>query len=509
MINRLIKEGRRMKDNQDGVINPSQDQLTFAKSLASPDKSIRDKTVVALKKFLHGNNNNDMNELEMLKLWKALYYCYWLSDKVPIQQELALVLTTMFHNIKKANIVHLYIRSFFKTILREWGFIDQHRINKFYTLLRFMIRELFNYMKSNKWSSKVCDGIFSILNEDILNKVPNGPRYQVVDVYLEELMHVTNGDIDTTTFLKCLEPFTKAIGSIIDNIYLSRVIKGVFFRYINDYAVNIHDKTKKDDGIFYNVSSMAIQKIIFDVASDNDTLTKNREPLYQLHQEFPVITGKDFIDDDAISNLTATSNQKKVVDANASDSGSKAIKKSITSSNTSNKSIKHAEDIVKKGDNISSSGSGSSSNNKNSNSGSSSSSSSSKRKVEENPNDDNKNKKSKVSVTSPGGESGDNDAPFIESKKFAGRKPGYCFKKGPKGLGYYTDPVQIKQTKKQPVAVAVATKSTEKKKVHWGGGDDQPTAKSGGSSPNSLVSTPTSTPKKKASTHKATPAKRK
>ena len=508
-----------MKDNQDGVVDPTTDQLTFAKALASPDKSIRDKTVVALKRFLHSNSPNDMSELEMLKLWKALYYCYWLSDKVPIQQELALVLTTMFNNIKKANIVQLYIRSFFKTIIREWGFIDQHRMNKFYTLLRFMIRELFNYMKSNKWSNKVCDDIFSILNEDILNKVPNGPRYQVVDVYLEELMHVTKGDIDTATFLKCMEPFTKAVGSVTDFIYLGRVIKGLFIRYVTDYAVDINDKTKKE-GIFYNVASIAIQKIIFDIASDDDTLAKNRESLYQLHQEFPLITGKDFVDDNDISNLSTSSSQKKGrVDVNAPDSSNKTPKKSKASTTTSssNDSEKKSESITSSSrissrisSSSSSTSSSTSSSSASSSSGSSSSSisssgrgsssSSSKRKVEDNPNDDNNTKKSKVISDITTRESSvSGDTTFIESKKFTERKPGYAFKMGSKGLGYYFDPVQSK----------LIEKNKTEKKVHWGGGDEK--VKSGGSSPSSLASTPTQkgTPAKKTSTHKATPAKRK
>jgi hypothetical protein len=29
------------------------------------------------------------DEDEHLKLWKSLYYCYWMSDKGPVQQDLA------------------------------------------------------------------------------------------------------------------------------------------------------------------------------------------------------------------------------------------------------------------------------------------------------------------------------------------------------------------------------------------------------------------------------------
>lgn len=75
-----------------------------------------------------------------------------------------------------------------------------------------------------------------------MNKVPNGPRYQVVDVYLEELLQVTDGDIDTNTFIKCIEPFTQALGKVTDTIYHDRVIRGIFERYISDYAIDKRSK---------------------------------------------------------------------------------------------------------------------------------------------------------------------------------------------------------------------------------------------------------------------------
>ena len=47
-------------------------ELKFAKSLADPDKTVRDRTIKALLSFL--NNTAELDDIEMLKLWKALYY---------------------------------------------------------------------------------------------------------------------------------------------------------------------------------------------------------------------------------------------------------------------------------------------------------------------------------------------------------------------------------------------------------------------------------------------------
>ena len=64
-------------------------------------------------------------------------------------------------------------------------------------------------------------------------------------MYLEELMNVTTGDIDTNTFIKCIDPFTQAIGKATDNIYHDRVIKGIFLKFISDYAIDKNDKKKE------------------------------------------------------------------------------------------------------------------------------------------------------------------------------------------------------------------------------------------------------------------------
>lgn len=40
---------------------------------------------------------------------------------------------------------------------------------------------------------------------------------------------------------------------------------------------------------------------------------------------------------------------------------------------------------------------------------------------------------------------GDAHDSFIAASKFEGRKEGYCFRNGERGIGYYLDKAQIKQ----------------------------------------------------------------
>lgn len=41
-----------------------------------------------------------------------------------------------------AHLVSLYVGTFLRTVKREWGNVDKHRVDKFYTAVRLMIREV-------------------------------------------------------------------------------------------------------------------------------------------------------------------------------------------------------------------------------------------------------------------------------------------------------------------------------------------------------------------------------
>ena len=74
-----------------------------------------------------------------------------------------------------------------------------------------------------------------------------------------------------------------------------------------------------------------------------------------------------------------------------------------------------------------------------------------------------RSKKAKAAPTGGGGKAGTEKAApaaeFIASKKFAGAKPGYYFKKGPKGVGYYVDK-NAPRSKKSSAAETPAKKSS-------------------------------------------------
>ena len=111
-------------------------QVKLARALGNPDKTRREKTIKMLNQYVPGN---DFNDLEMLKLWKALHYCLWLTDKAAIQEDVSQMLCNLLHTCKDDEQALQFLRCFFQTVMREWGALDYHRINKFYTFIRLFI----------------------------------------------------------------------------------------------------------------------------------------------------------------------------------------------------------------------------------------------------------------------------------------------------------------------------------------------------------------------------------
>ena len=63
-------------------------EAQFAQKLAANEATIRNKAIKKLKKWF-SVRKEPFSDVEMMRLWKGLYYCFWMSDKPLIQEELA------------------------------------------------------------------------------------------------------------------------------------------------------------------------------------------------------------------------------------------------------------------------------------------------------------------------------------------------------------------------------------------------------------------------------------
>ncbi|KAL4872778.1 nucleolar protein,Nop52-domain-containing protein [Aspergillus spectabilis] len=106
----------------------------FVRELASSDKKIRDKATESLALFLR--SKTDLSLLELLKLWKGLFFCFYHSDRPLTQQALARNLSYTLVPTLPRSTVHRFLRAFWITIGREWHNIDRIRLDKYLLLIR-------------------------------------------------------------------------------------------------------------------------------------------------------------------------------------------------------------------------------------------------------------------------------------------------------------------------------------------------------------------------------------
>lgn len=105
-------------DGQEEVDPPSsqtqeKEIITFAKRLAANEKSGRDQALARLRVWL--SKKPDLSELDLLKIWKGLFYCMWMSDKAPVQQELAAAMSKLVWCFgQDLDRVNLFIVTYYK-----------------------------------------------------------------------------------------------------------------------------------------------------------------------------------------------------------------------------------------------------------------------------------------------------------------------------------------------------------------------------------------------------------
>jgi ribosomal RNA-processing protein 1 len=305
---------------------PDQDEVKFAKSLVSPEKSIRDKTLATFRKYLSSQSSFD--HMEMLKVWKALYYCMWLSDKQPVQAELAQNLCDLVGAFSTEQLSLLYIRMFFRIMMREWPYLDQYRVNKFYTLVRLMFRKALSLAHQAGWSSDLASAVLNIIDEEALTKKPNGIRFHLADILLPELHTVTKGDISTKDFLAALAPFHASLLRLEDNaVFIERLAKEVYAKFATQYAAENATTAAGEDAaesktVFAKVNTKALQKLLFDTAAAEETPNPCRKRIYDLHKQIAARTGVSFVDQTLEQLLTQESSGKKAGNGKAAATAS-------------------------------------------------------------------------------------------------------------------------------------------------------------------------------------------
>ncbi|XP_065597708.1 ribosomal RNA processing protein 1 homolog B [Cyrtonyx montezumae] len=226
-------------------------EIQFAQRLAANEKRIRDRAVKKLRGYISlrtQRQDGGFSQEELLKIWKGLFYCMWMQDKPLLQEELANNISQLIHVIQNTEAQHLFIRTFWQTMSREWNGIDNLRLDKYYMLIRMILRQSFEVLKRNDWDESLRELLLQLLMEEVMDpdsNAPKGIKFHFIDIYLQELAKVGAKELTAEQNLKFIEPFCNFVAKSKDPSVMHAVASGVFEIIVDQSPYAIEDLMKE------------------------------------------------------------------------------------------------------------------------------------------------------------------------------------------------------------------------------------------------------------------------
>ncbi|BGP14859.1 hypothetical protein JCM10213_002702 [Rhodosporidiobolus nylandii] len=229
----------------------------LGKFLASSEKHVRDKAVASLSRFLSAGRltrpargkqaqegaEGDEDEqgedlpvgelnwgedwevdsrlapLEMAKLWKGIFFCFWMSDKPLVQQALADSLANLTLDVRPKSKTRngrverfraalCYLRGFWEAVTREWAGLDRLRLDKFLLLCRRFINVGMQLLQREQWDERAVAEYNAMLvgPGGPLNvedpKLPHSLPYHVADIFLTEVERLATSTLESSSPLE-------------------------------------------------------------------------------------------------------------------------------------------------------------------------------------------------------------------------------------------------------------------------------------------------------------------
>ncbi|KAK2639112.1 hypothetical protein Ddye_026907 [Dipteronia dyeriana] len=262
--------------------------------LASCNKSVRDKTVdILLTKWLPTQTQIDNDDMK--KLWKGLFYCVWHSDKVPVQAALIDRLSSVLPSLHLPLSLH-YLSVFLLTIRREWTGIDALRLDKFYLLIRRFLHYFFVVLRKCCWDIEVLKKLMGVLIDNSLladDKFQgNGVSYHIVSIFVDELRSFL--PLKKEVLEELFVPFVSVLGKVKDKVLVGK-IKSCVFDVLSNSGSRLlemkksgEDEDSGDDVVVLGTIGlvMGYSTKFFEMGSSEECCQGNRKVLFRLHEDF-------------------------------------------------------------------------------------------------------------------------------------------------------------------------------------------------------------------------------
>ncbi|XP_029389030.1 ribosomal RNA processing protein 1 homolog B isoform X2 [Mus pahari] len=184
-------------------------------------------------------------------------------------EELANIISQLIHVVNSSEAQHLFIQTFWQTMNREWQGIDTLRLDKYYMLIRLVLRQSFEVLKRNAWEESQITLFLDILMKEILSpesQSPDGVRAHLIDVYLDELTTVGGGELLADQNLKLIDPFCRIAAKTKDHTLVQTIARGVFEVIVDQSACvpeeSVEERKTKEDGSGFPTKEVACRKAV-------------------------------------------------------------------------------------------------------------------------------------------------------------------------------------------------------------------------------------------------------
>ncbi|KFO28097.1 ribosomal RNA processing protein 1 homolog A [Fukomys damarensis] len=326
-----------------GVQLPPEIQL--AQRLAGNEQVTRDRAVRKLRKYIVARSQRATGGFthdELLKIWKGLFYCMWMQDKLLLQEELGRTISQLIHAFQTMEAQHLFLRTFWQTMIREWAGLDRLRLDKFYLLMRLVLNEALKAVRMRGWEERDIEQLMALLTTEILHEdsqAPNGVKSHFLEVFLEELAKVGAAELTADQNLWFVEPFCQIAALTKDTLVLHNITRGIFEAIVEQAPFAIEDLMKELDaqegedeasdsdgdsgsdkelphlrlpagfleqeghdedssGPVLQFDYEAVANRLFEVASQQNTPSQNRKRLYKVVRKLQDLAGGHFPEDE-------------------------------------------------------------------------------------------------------------------------------------------------------------------------------------------------------------------
>ena len=176
--------------------SPTPPPLLPIRDLASSNPTLRRAALSTT--LAHLSTTHIMTPTSSLQIWKGLFYCLYMHDSKSPKSVYELI-TTLAGTISSVpeGVRGVWTEGFWETMAREWAGVDGLRMEKVLRLVRVGVREVLGLVVVGEGGVGGREEQMRLLRKWPLSvrerRVPDGLRYHVLDVWVDELEGVVEG----------------------------------------------------------------------------------------------------------------------------------------------------------------------------------------------------------------------------------------------------------------------------------------------------------------------------